>query len=158
MWITRKIALFDPQLSTGPILSREDLAGHQQALTLLQQAEQQAQARLDAASEQAENLLEAARERSVAESQAQQAEQQQDFLVRTGALFSDWQAQQQSWQAALLPQAEALLAQAMNQLLAELPPRPASSQCCISWSKPRAARPVPPCSARQRINRMWKAG
>lgn len=122
MWITRKIALFDPQLSTGPILSREDLAGHQQALTLLQQAEQQAQARLDAASEQAENLLEAARERSLAESQAQQAEQQQDFLVRTGALFSDWQAQQQSWQAALLPQAEALLAQAMNQLLAELPP------------------------------------
>ena len=121
MWFTRKITLNDPQLSTGQILTREALAEHQQALSLLQLAEQQVQARLDAASEQAEKMLEEVRARCAAEAKVQRAEQQQEFLARTEALFSDWQAQQQSWQAALLPHAEALLAQAMNQLLAELP-------------------------------------
>lgn len=121
MWITRKITLNDPQLSAGQILTREALAEHQQALSLLQLAEQQAQARLDAASEQADKMLEEAQARCAAEAEVQRAEQQQAFLARTEALFSDWQAQHQAWQAELLPHAEALLAQAMNQLLAELP-------------------------------------
>ncbi|KGT90336.1 hypothetical protein NG99_18255 [Erwinia typographi] len=123
MWIAKKITLLnDPQLPTGTVLTRETLAEHQQALDILQLAGRQAQARLDDAERQAETLLADAEARFATEIAEQKAKQQQDFLTASGQLFSDWQAQQQQWQAGLLPHAEALLAQAMNQLLAELPP------------------------------------
>ncbi|WP_158783741.1 type III secretion system stator protein SctL [Pantoea sp. BAV 3049] len=121
MWIHKKITLLNPQHLSGTLLTRELLAEHQQALTILQSAEQQAQACLDAAHRQAEQLLNDARERSAQQLAEQIAEQQQTFLAGAEQLFADWQQQQQQWQAALLPRAEALLTQAMSQLLAEQP-------------------------------------
>lgn len=121
MWIHKKITLSDPQLLSGALLTRELLAEHQQALTILQSAERQAQACLDAARRQAEQLLIDARESSAQQLAEQIAEQQQTFLADAEQLFADWQQQQQQWQEALFPRAEALLTQAMSQLLAELP-------------------------------------
>ena len=109
--------LSDSPLSVGPLLSREMLAEHQQALELLQVAERQAQARQAQAEEEAAQLLAAARARA----DATVAEAQQAFIARTEQFFADWQQERQAWREALIPKAEALLQQAMTQLLAELP-------------------------------------
>lgn len=115
MWITKKLAVL--AMPAGPLLSREALIDHQQALSLLQTAEQQAQQRLARAEEEADRLLEEARTRA----DAAVADRQQAFVAQAEQFFADWQQQQQRWQEALIPQAEALLKQAMNQLLAALP-------------------------------------
>lgn len=115
MWITKKLAVL--AMPAGPLLSREALVDHQQALSLLQTAEQQAQQRLARAAEEADRLLEEARTRA----DAAVADRQQAFVAQAEQFFADWQQQQQQWQEALIPRAEALLKQAMNQLLAALP-------------------------------------
>lgn len=118
MWMVKKLRVLSaPHAAVEPLLSREMLAEHQQALDLLQTAEQQAQARLALAEEEAAQLLAAAQERA----DAAIAEEQQAFIARTEQFFADWQQARQAWQEALLPRAEALLRQAMGQLLAELP-------------------------------------
>ena len=116
MWITKKIALLD--MPVGPLLTRESLAEHQQALSLLQTAEQQAQQRVARAEAEAEQLLQEAKARA----EAVIADRQQAFIAQTAQFFANWQQQQQHWQDALIPQAEALLKQAMSQLLADFPP------------------------------------
>ncbi|MEI2266954.1 type III secretion system stator protein SctL [Erwinia sp. CGal63] len=118
MWATKKLSvLVDSQQTIGPLLTREALADHQQALSLLQTAEQQAQARLLQAEEAAQQLLADARESAA----AAVAEAQQAFIANAEAFFADWQQERQRWHEALIPRAEALLKQAMGQLLAELP-------------------------------------
>ncbi|WP_380184443.1 type III secretion system stator protein SctL [Kalamiella sp. sgz302252] len=115
MLTVKKLAVLTPPV--GPLLTSDQLVAHQQALSLLQMAEQQAQARLAQAEEEAEALLAAAQARA----DEAVAAQQQAFVARAEELFADWQEQQQKWQEALIPRAEALLQQAMGQLLAELP-------------------------------------
>lgn len=115
MWITKKLAVLT--MPTGSLLSREEVSEHQQALSLLQTAEQQAQRRLAQAEEEAALLLDEARLRA----DEAVADRQQAFVAQAEQFFADWRQQQQQWQEALIPQAEALLKQAMSQLLAELP-------------------------------------
>ncbi|MBV4368607.1 type III secretion system stator protein SctL [Erwinia phyllosphaerae] len=118
MWIEKKLAVLDdPHFLAGPLLTKEDLALHQQALTVLQAAEQQAQRKLAEAEQQAQAMLAEAQTRC----DAAIAQQQQAFLLQADELFADWQRQQEQWQLALIPKAEALLVQAMSQLLAEQP-------------------------------------
>lgn len=122
MWIRKKITLLsDPQLAESLVLTREAVAEHQQALTVMQLAERQAQQRLEQANREAEQLLAEAQLR-IGEALKTQAEQQQhDFAQQAQQLFTQWQEQEQQWQQALIPRAEALLSQAMIELLDQQP-------------------------------------
>lgn len=122
MWITRKITLLNSPLpSAQRILTRAALAEHQQALSLVAEAEQEAARYIAEARAEADAIIAEARERSAAESAEQIAGAQQAFMTRTDALFADWQQAQQTWESNLLPLAESLLVQAMTQLLDEQP-------------------------------------
>ncbi len=123
MWIRKKIPLLsDPRLLSGGIITREAIAEHQQALSILEAAEQQALQRLNDASHQADRLKRQMREQHEQVLAEQLAQHQQDFLHQAEQFFAEWQQQQAQWQANLLPNAEALLSQALAQLIAELPP------------------------------------
>ncbi|WP_051937046.1 type III secretion system stator protein SctL [Erwinia sp. 9145] len=122
MWIRKKITLLsDPQLSQSNVLTREAIAEHQQALTVVQRAEEQALERIEQAERQASVLLDEARQRVEQALEEQMIQQQQDFITQAQQLFDHWQEQEQQWQHALMPRAEALLTQAMSQLLDEQP-------------------------------------
>ena len=122
MWIRKKITLLnDPQLTQCRVLTREAIAEHQQALTVMQLAEQQAQQRLEEATREADLLLAEAQKRIEERVKSQTAQQQQDFYHQAQQLFAHWQEQEQQWQRDLIPRAEALLSQAMSQLLDQQP-------------------------------------
>lgn len=122
MWIRKKIALLsDPQLVPDSVLTREAIAEHQQALTVIQLAERQAQQRLEEASREADILLAEAQLRSEEALKTQADQQQQAFYDQAQQLFAHWHEQEQQWQQALIPRAEALLNQAMSQLFDQQP-------------------------------------
>ena len=122
MWIRKKITLLsDPQLAQSTVLTREAIAEHQQALTVVQHAERQAQQRLEEAEREADRLIAEAQRRIEEELKTQAEQQQHDFYQQAQQLFEQWQEQEQQWQQAMIPRAEALLNQAMSQLLDQQP-------------------------------------
>lgn len=122
MWIQKKITLLhDAMPAPGSVISAEDLATHQQALAIVEQARQQAEALLQQADAEIQARHAEAEAALAADLTQRQQQLEQEFYQQADALFAGWQQEQDSWQEAVLPRTQALLAQAIEQILSEQP-------------------------------------
>lgn len=122
MWIQKKITLLhDAVPAAGSVISVDELDAHQQGLAIVEQARQQAEALLQQASAEIAARQAEAEAAMSADLQQRQQQLEQDFYQQADALFHDWQQQQAAWQETVLPRTQALLAQALEQILGEQP-------------------------------------
>lgn len=109
--LTRKrIVLLNGDADLAPIISREQLKEHQQAQNILAQAERKAQMILDDADQQRQAQWMASR---------QQAELA--FWQQADPVLAAWQQQYQRLEAQVVEVMDAVLVQALEQLVGEVP-------------------------------------
>ncbi len=110
MLTRKKITLLTAEADLAPLITRAQLREQQQGQDILIRAEQQAALMLAAAQQDADACRQRAR---------QQAEQA--FWQQASALLADWQQHYQQTEQAVLAVMDSVLAQALTQLLAEVP-------------------------------------
>lgn len=109
--LTRKrISLLNGAADLAPIISQARLDIQQQGVDILQQAKRQAEQILAAAQQEAEACKLRAQQRA-----------EEDFWQQADSLLAHWQQQQQQTESEILSVMNSVLAQALGQLLTEVP-------------------------------------
>lgn len=109
--LTRKrITLLNGTDDLAPVISQAMLVIQQQGEDILRQAQQQAEAILVAAEQEAEACKLRVQQRA-----------EQDFWQQADSLLADWRQQQQQIESEVLAVMDGVLAQALGQLLTEVP-------------------------------------
>ncbi len=109
--LTRKrITLLNGAADLAPTIAQAQLDIQQQGADILQQAQRQAAQILAAARQEAEACKRRAQQRA-----------EEDFWQRADGLLAHWQQQQQQAESEILPVMNSVLAQALGQLLTDVP-------------------------------------